>query len=194
MVDDGCPAKQYTDTDKSPTEYVDPAAFGDVAAFERSTGRVLSDQHYSRPEDRGADRGRRLDRRAGVPAVPEQRKRERPHADTRDPRRPRRVTASPAAPAAGGPLSRAPRLPADAPAPDGDPKAIQAFIKAHGVCFNHARGLQCKHMVQNHYCRYLHTEEPIPFQAYPRLAPAPSLSAVGNHDENVLHAVDACAA
>ena len=43
-------------------------------------------------------------------------------------------------------------------------------------------------------CRYFHTEEPILSQAYPRLAPAPSLSAVGNHDENVLDAVDACAA
>ena len=39
--------------------------------------------------------------------------------------------------------------------------------------------------------RYLHTEEPIPFRAFPRLAPAPNLSAVGNHDENVLHALDA---
>ena len=104
------------------------------------------------------------------------------------------MTASPAAPAARGPPSRAPRLPADAPAPDGDPKAIQAFIKAHSVCFNHTRGLQCKRMVQNDHCRYLHTEEPIPFQAYPRLAPAPSLPAVGNHDENVLHAMDAFAA
>ena len=38
--------------------------------------------------------------------------------------------------------------------------------------------------------RYLHTEVPIPFRAFPRLAPAPNLSAVGNHDENVLHALN----
>ena len=88
--------------------------------------------------------------------------------------RPRRATDQPAAPAARGPPFRAPRLPADAPAPDGDPKAIQAFIKARGVCFNHARRLQCKHVVKNHHCRHLH-----------------NLSAVGNHDENVLHAMDA---
>ena len=40
-------------------------------------------------------------------------------------------------------------------------------------------------------CRYFRTEEPITSQAYPRLAPAPNLSVVGNHDENVLHALDA---
>ena len=85
-----------------------------------------------------------------------------------------------------------PRLPAGVPPRDGDPKAIQEYIKSNGVCFNHARGLQCNRMMKRHHCDWLHTKEPIPFNSYPRAPRAPAgLAAFEDCDENILHAIDA---
>ena len=46
-------------------------------------------------------------------------------------------------------------------------------------------------MVQTHRCRYLHTDEPILFMAYPRQSPPRNLAAFDDYDENLLHAADA---
>lgn len=113
-------------------------------------------------------------------------------AEAADSRRPRRTTWEPAA-ARGRPTGDR-RLPADAPDPDADQKAIQEYIKAHKVCFNHARGLNCKYMDRDHQCQYLHTREPIPFGAYPRPPPARApVAAMGAFDENLLYAAEAMA-
>ena len=143
----------------------------------------------------GADtRGTRL---SSAASASDMRKRDRDHrrdrptdAYPRDPRRARLDSGARTTPR--GTPSAAPRLPADAPDPTADPKAIQDFIKAHKVCFNHARGLQCRRMVELHHCPYLHTKEPIPFNAYPRSPQSTSdVAAIGDHDENVLYVVDA---
>ncbi|CAB1105870.1 unnamed protein product [Ectocarpus sp. CCAP 1310/34] len=96
-----------------------------------------------------------------------------PDEDARDPWRSRRTPNGPLPPAARGP--RVDRghftsdrwFPADAPAPEVDQNTIQEIIKAHGVSFNHARGLPCKRMVQDHYCRYLHTDDPLSLRGLP---------------------------
>lgn len=47
-------------------------------------------------------------------------------------------------------------------------------------------------MVETHRCPYTHTDEPIPFKAYPRPPfEARALAAVEDHDENLLYATDA---
>ena len=61
-------------------------------------------------------------------------------------------------------------LPPDAPRPDGDPQMIQEFIRKHKVCFYHARGHTCPHMKEQGFCVYSHSQDPIPWGAYPRQA------------------------
>ena len=60
------------------------------------------------------------------------------------------------------------QLASDAPRPDGSDDDIRKYIIAKGVCFYHARGQECPNMKERHFCRYLHTDNPVPFGSYPR--------------------------
>ena len=179
LLDDGSQDEYDTDEVATYENHIDHAS--------TSATRAPSDSR--RPRTTGRDPSRRLchDNRGAAASSSDQRKRERQDSDTRDTRHYRRAPNRTDAPVARGP-AQAPQLAVDTPPPHGDPKAIEAYIKAQGVCFHHARGRQCRHMAQQHHCRYLHTSDPIPFGTYPQ--PARDLSAVDAYDENSLHAVD----
>lgn len=174
-----------------------------LAAFEGA--RAAQRGETDRPNGRGSgrcDRAQRAGRYASAPLGSEPRKRDRDprpaaasDAPSRDSRRPRRATEQLPPSATRGQPTQAPQLPPDAPSPDADPKDIQAYIRAHRVCFNHAGGRQCRRMVEVHHCPYLHTETPIPFKAYLRgPPPPPALAALGEFDENLLYAAEALSA
>ena len=113
-----------------------------------------------------------------------------PGAGAMGSRRPRRTAWEPVT--TRGRPSGDRRLPADAPAPNADQKVIQDYIQSHRVCFNHARGLDCKYMDRDRQCQYLHTREPIPFGTYPR-PPRARVAAMETFDENLLYAAEAFA-
>ena len=61
-----------------------------------------------------------------------------------------------------------PQLADAAPSPSADDIVIQTYIKTKRVCFNHARGVICKRMVNKWFCSFSHASDIIPFAAYPR--------------------------
>ncbi len=180
-----------------------------LAAFDGVRGRP---GEPARPSARGPgrrDRAPQPSHYAGAPSGYETRKRDRNShltseaTDTpRNTRRPRRTADQPTPAVTRGqsvqapqrvlqPPAPQPQLPPDAPSPNADRQTIKDYILANRVCFNHARGRQCRRMVENHRCPYLHTDTPIPFRAYPDGPPAEALAACDGYDENVLHAVAA---
>eukprot|EP00752_Nemacystus_decipiens_P017539 g15718.t2 len=192
LRDDDSPDEWRDDDSHDEYDTDEVAAYGNHGDHSSTSAtRAPSDTRRPRTTDRDPSRHLRHDSRGAAASGVDQRKRERQDPDNRDTRRYRRAPAQSTAPAARGP-TQAPRLAADAPAPHGDPQVIEAYIKAQGVCFHHARGRQCRHMAQHHHCRYLHTADPIPFGTYP--PPAHNLSAVDGYDENTLHAVDSAPA
>ena len=171
-----------------------------VAALETRGGQR---DDAGRPFARGSGRREReRDQRPGrYSAAPYNgdRKRDRHSSPSRtaDPRsrdvRPRRAVDQPAPAVPRDRSDPAPPLPDEAPAPDADPKVIRRYIISQRVCFSHARGMQCRRMVEQHHCPYLHTDTPIPFRTYPRDLSAKELAALGEFDENGLYAVEVLA-
>ena len=82
-------------------------------------------------------------------------------------------------------IRRTPQLAEDAPSLSADDNVIQDYIKNKRVCFNHARGVTCKRMVNKGFCSFSHASDIIPFGAYPRTQTA--LAALGDDDENALY-------
>ena len=60
------------------------------------------------------------------------------------------------------------QLAPDAPSPNSSDDDIRKYIIANGVCFYHARGQQCPNMAKHLFCRYQHSDHPVPFGSYPR--------------------------
>ncbi|CAB1096262.1 unnamed protein product [Ectocarpus sp. CCAP 1310/34] len=174
-----------------------------LAAFKgaQAAQRGETDRANGRGSGR-CDRDQRVGCYASAPLGSEPRKRDRnprptaaSDAPSRNSRRPRRATEQLPPSATRGQPTQAPQLSPDAPSPNVDPKNIQAYIRAHRICFNHARGRQCRRMVEVHHCPYLHTETPILFKAYPRgPPPPPALATLGDFDENLLYAAEALSA